>query len=116
MHGDQIADALGTTPEAWVTLSDLGFLERSTKTVILAAVEQIKGKDLATSLAPFKKTDLVERATAELDGAWLPAELTRFATDHDRETVNHMDGHGMSHFYGDQEEDGEDDDEEEIAA
>ena len=116
VHGDQIADALGTTPEAWMTLSDLGFLERSTKTVILAAVEQIKGKDLATSLAPFKKTDLVERATAELDGAWLPAELTRFATDHDCETVNHMDGHGMSHFYGDQEEDGEDDDEEEIAA
>ncbi|NKC05406.1 hypothetical protein HED55_26745 [Ochrobactrum haematophilum] len=58
----------------------------------------------------------MERATAELDGAWLPAELNSFATDHDREAVNNMDGRGMSHYYADQEEEGDDDDEEEIAA
>jgi ParB family chromosome partitioning protein len=109
VHGDQIAEALGTKPETWVTLSDLEFLSRSRKSAILAAVEKIKGKDRAENISGLKKADLVERATAELDGKWLPAELSGFASETDRAVTASMDARSpYSHYYNeDQDEDDE---------
>ncbi|RUV91656.1 MULTISPECIES: hypothetical protein [unclassified Mesorhizobium] len=85
VQADALAEALDSRPERWVTLSDLEFLRRTKKSVILAAVERVKGKDRATNLSGMKKGDLVERATAELDGLWLPASLSAFASEADRQ-------------------------------
>lgn len=106
VHGDQIAEALGTKPETWVTLSDLDFFARSRKNAILAAVEKIKGKDRADNISGLKKADLVERATAELDGKWLPAELSGFASETDRAVTESMDARSpYSHYYNEDQED-----------
>jgi ParB family chromosome partitioning protein len=88
VQADALAEALDSRPERWVTLSDLEFLRRTKKSVILAAVERVKGKDRATNLSGMKKGDLVERATAELDGLWLPASLSAFASEADREKAS----------------------------
>lgn len=85
VNADQIAEALDTKPEQWMTLSDLEYFSRTPKAHILAAVAKVKGKDRADNIATMKKADLVERATAELDGQWLPATLSRFARDADIE-------------------------------
>ncbi len=86
VHGDQLAAALGTNPERWVTLSDLEFLPRTKKASILAALEKTKGKACAENFSKLKKSELVGKATEHLDGVWLPAALSAFADggDHDQ--------------------------------
>ena len=91
VNADQIAEALDTKPERWMTLSDLDYFSRTPKAHILAAVAKVKGKDRADNIATMKKADLVERANAELDGQWLPAALSCFASDADIERAKQAD-------------------------
>ena len=74
-HAEQLAAAVGTDPATHVTLNDLGYFNRTAKKHILSVVEAVKGKDRAENLATMKKGPLAERATAELNGEWLPAGL-----------------------------------------
>lgn len=82
-HGDELAKAVGTKPERWVTLSDLDYLHRSSKKQILAAIEKVHGKDKAENMVGMKKAALVEAATGYLDGKWLPSQLSAFASKED---------------------------------
>jgi len=89
-HADQLAAALGTDPAAHVTLNALGYFNRTAKKHILSVVEAVKGKDKAENLATMKKGPLAERATAELNGEWLPVGLKQ-SCDPDYQPMQDMD-------------------------
>lgn len=95
-HTDQLAAALGTGPASHVTLNDLGYFNRTAKKHIVSVVEAVKGKDKAENLATMKKGRLAERATADLNGAWLPIGLKQscdpaYQPMHDMEDVDYDD-------------------------
>ncbi|UXN58651.1 hypothetical protein [Phyllobacterium zundukense] len=56
-------------------MNDLGYFNRTAKKHILSVVAAFNGNDKAENLATMKKGPLAERATADLNGAWLPIGL-----------------------------------------
>jgi ParB family chromosome partitioning protein len=107
-HADQLAAALGTDPATHVTLNDLGYFNRTAKKHILSVVEAVRGQDKAENLATMKKGPLAERATAGLNGEWLPAGLRQSCNPaydpmHDLDDVDYG-GHNLDSDDVDDEE------------
>lgn len=76
---DRLADALGVRASDWCSLSSLKLFERTPKAFIVDVIRREINPDRAGSYAKMKKTQVVERATAALDGQWLPEPLLRSA-------------------------------------
>lgn len=73
---DDIAKAVGLDMATWWAPSAENYLSRVNKTLIVEAVTEACGEDVAKRIAPLKKGDAVAVAAKELDGkGWLPALL-----------------------------------------
>lgn len=80
-HGDDAADKIAVMmdvkPADWTNLSEIKIAGRLSKGHLLLLVERHCGKAEADKLKDLKKAELAERATALLDGKWLPPQLNK---------------------------------------
>jgi ParB family chromosome partitioning protein len=75
-RADQLAAAVALDMAQWWQPTVTGYLGRVSKTLILEAVTEAKGKAAADNLAALKKGDMADRAAELLSGTgWLPAML-----------------------------------------